>query len=284
MGPGISRYGEYWKPLAWSSGAGHFQCRMSLKLTAKQETFCQHFAQFRDGAAAYRLAFDCSPEMKSSSVHSAASRLLASEKISSRVDELIAEITGQCEAVFNARRALEVWTDIATADPNELIGLKIGACRRCWGVGFGYQWKEHEYLEALAAAERAHAAGDAQAQLPDPSGGFGYRRTREPNPECPHCEGEGVERIVARDTSKLSPGAQLLYGGVKQTRNGPEVIIADRTKAWENASRIVGAFKDTVKLDGSLSAAIAVVKAETTDPNEASRLYQEMIRTKVAAN
>lgn len=249
-----------------------------MALTASREAFCQHYAIHRKGPDAYRAAFNVKPSTTEASAATEASKLLAIPDIRQRIDELVTAQTGDLPAVFTIRRALEMWLDLAQADPNELIGLKVGACRYCWGDQNLYQWKEAEYWEAVAAAEKEAAKDpDAGIAMPDVAGGFGFMRTRAPNDECPRCEGEGIERVVPRDSGKLSKGAKMLYGGVKQTRNGLEVVIADRTKALENASRIVGAFKDNIKLDGTIGMMAQVVQTEVTDPAEAAKLYQQMV-------
>jgi len=252
-----------------------------MALTAKQEAFAQHYAQHRNGTAAYRHAYDVAPETLDATCATKASELLANGEISARIDAIIAAVTKDQPVTMTLAECFARWFTMATADRNELIGLKVGACRHCWGEGHGYQWKQHEYLAAMDEWERA-AKRDPELPMPDIAGGLGYRKTRAPNEDCPVCEGEGVERIVARDTSKLSPAAKMIYGGVKQTRNGIELIVADQTKCLENASRIIGAFTDKVRLDGSLSAMVAAVNLNTADPNEAAKAYMEMVN-RVAA-
>lgn len=57
-------------------------------------------------------------------------------------------------------------------------------------------------------------------------------------------------RIVPQDTTNLSPSASRIYEGVKKTRDGWEIKIADRHKARENAARIIGAFVDRKEISG----------------------------------
>jgi hypothetical protein len=83
-----------------------------------------------------------------------------------------------------------------------------------------------------------------------------------------------VERIVARDTTKLSRGARMLYRGVKQTRNGIEVVLADQDKALQDAIRILGGFNDQVSV--SLRGVIAAAPAATVE--EAVSVYDDLIK------
>jgi phage terminase small subunit len=246
-------------------------------LTAKQERFCQLYAADRNGVAAYRGAYSVRSDTKDATCENGASKLLRDPRIVARIDALAdAAAVAPGGALYDAAWCRERWAMIAQADPRELIGLRVGCCRYCWGAGHSYHWREREYLEALDKAERA-AKRDPDHPLPDPSGGLDFNATRDPNPDCPECHGEGVERVVPRDTSKLSAQALLLYGGVKAKRDGTEIIIADRTKALENVTRMAGGYKDNVRLDGSISGMLAVAKIETTDPVEASRMYQELM-------
>jgi len=82
--------------------------------------------------------------------------------------------------------------------------------------------------------------------------------SREPNPDCGICRGEGSPHVHIADTSKLSPSAKLLYQGAKETKFGIEVQTADRMKALDNVARHLGMFKDTVNHvseDGSMTPA-----------------------------
>lgn len=246
-------------------------------LTAKQEAFCLDYAAHRNGVRAYRAAYAVRAGTKDATCEQGASKLLRDPRIVARIDEIANEAAkAPGGAVYDAAWCRERWADIAKADPRELIGLRVGCCRYCHGVDHRYQWKQREYLEALTEAERK-ARKDPSTPMPDMAGGWGFNQTRAPNPDCPECFGEGVERFVPRDTNNLSPQALLLYGGVKVKRDGYEIIIADRTKALENVTRMAGGYKDNVRLDGSLGVMAQIVKLEAKDPVEASRMYQELM-------
>jgi phage terminase small subunit len=237
-------------------------------LTEQEGKFLEAYWQTGNKAEAYRRAFD---PFVSSVTASKRGQALAEHPLivegMKYMREQVVERTG-----VTASDVLLRFLDIADADPDELIGLRVGCCRYCYGDGGGYQWRQREYMEAVAKAEKN------DDPLPDIAGGFGYDHTAAPNHDCEECRGEGIERVVARDTSKLSPGAKLLYGGVKQTKNGIEIIMADRVKARESVARIIGAFDDKLRLSGAVAGMTAVVKLEATDPVEAAREYQKLIK------
>jgi transposase len=62
-----------------------------VKLTAKQEAFCQAIADGLGQADAYRMAYDAEG-MKDSTVYPKASRMMNEGKIRARVDELKAQV------------------------------------------------------------------------------------------------------------------------------------------------------------------------------------------------
>lgn len=248
-----------------------------MMLTPKQEAFCQAYVAKSDGAAAYRSSYNVRATTSAKSIDEAASKMLADPKIARRIEELRSQADAAAAAtrdpttgVGTLTRMFDLIVTAATADPRELIGLRVGACRHCWGVDHAYHWRQREYLEALAAAEKG------KAPLPDASGGLDFNATREPCETCPECHGEGIERVVPRDTNKLSPGALALYGGAERKRDGSiKIHIADRGKFIEMGVRMMGGFTDNVKLGGAVGQMVQLITAEDS-PEDAARKYREM--------
>lgn len=247
-------------------------------LTAKEVAFVNHYAGMRNATQAYTAAYDTEGNYETRSTEGR--RLLAKPHIREAIAERckIAADTSGISVGFLLQRFI----DIATADPRELIGLKVGCCRYCWGEGHGYQWREREYLEALDEAERLAALDrgnpNSTIRYPDPAGGFDFNATHPPHPSCPQCHGEGQERFVPRDTDKLSDQALLLYGGVKVKKDGAyEIVIADQAKAAELAGRILGAFTDNWRLSGAIGHMHAIADLRKIEPQEAAKVYREFI-------
>jgi phage terminase small subunit len=249
-----------------------------MALTAKQENFATHYAAYRNPAAAYRHSYDVATTTHQAVVQSAAATVLSHVDIAKRIAELDAQ--RDIAMQYDVTDVQRVWLDIATADPNELASTRVGCCRHCRGHDFGYQWREREYMEQLQQVERHNRLNPKAAEpLPDPGGGFGFNATLPPVPECPECHGEGLERYVPRDTTKLSPGGRLLFCGVKKGRHGPEIIIADKMRALENVTKMMGGFIENVKQDTTLRLIAESADLERiTDPKEAAKLYMAMVR------
>ncbi|AXF59296.1 terminase small subunit [Leclercia sp. W6] len=129
----------------------------------------------------------------------------------------------------------QMW-QLATFDANQLSQYRRGACRYCWGFGHHYQWRDAvEFDEALAKAE-----GNERAKLPEDPGGYGYDHNREPNPECPRCNGDGIGQPYFADTRKLPPDAALAYSGVKLGKNGVEITAISRERMYEAVMKRLG--------------------------------------------
>ncbi|MGC0154838.1 terminase small subunit [Chromobacterium vaccinii] len=145
---------------------------------------------------------------------------------------------------ITADMVLQRWWELANADVNELVEYRRDNCRHCWGAGHQYQWTEPEFEQVKReAAEK----GDLQ---PDAGGGFGFVSTREPNPECPECQGEGKGKIHVHDTRRLKGAARRLYRGIHQGKDGLKVLTADQDKALDNVARHLGMFNDKLAITG----------------------------------
>lgn len=165
-------------------------------------------------------------------------------------------------AITQDRVLLELW-GIATADANELVEHRVSCCRFCWGRDFLFQRTPNETRVARADYERflvETTKGEGTTPLPefDEAGGDGFNATREPNPKCPECFGEGNGRPVFHDSRIASDGAKALYAGVKVTRDGMEMRLHDKTKALELVGRHLGMFKERHEHSGPGGGAIPV--------------------------
>lgn len=256
------------------------------ELSAVEAHFCELYVATRNYAYAYRESHDIAATVTNSAHDRLGAKLLSDPAIIKLCKEIIARL--ELANFTTLQSCFHNWVQIANADPDELIGLRVGACRHCWGEGFRRQWKYTEYIEACDSADREYAFAMANRKpnslppvlvYPEVAGGVDYDHTRDPNPECPNCRGEGIERVVARDTSKLSPGARALYGGVKVTKDGIQINMADRVKALEMLTKLTGGLEEPgdKKRDAPLMQMVNIVQNNITDPAEAERAYQKMI-------
>lgn len=149
------------------------------------------------------------------------------------------------------------WAALASADPNELVEMRRVNCRNCNGVDFEPQYTDLEYRHALAAHRQQTQAIAAEHRrngtdpdddprlVPfDERGGAGFRHNGPPNPACPNCDGDGLLKVLIKDSRYLSPQGKLLYDGVKVTAGGVEVKMRDRSWAEQMLARHAGLFNE----------------------------------------
>lgn len=136
------------------------------------------------------------------------------------------------------RVVLEAW-NVLTADARELVELKTGCCRCCWGEGFKFQRTLGEYNHDR---EQWLAKGKELSEFDD-QGGIGFSPLKQPHPECPNCGGDGHARVVLKDSRHYSPQAKALYAGAKEGKYGIEVQMHDKGAAMEKLFKHLGLYE-----------------------------------------
>lgn len=214
------------------------------ELTAKQEAFAVALAdpKCEGQAAAYKIAGYRVSEPPTPAQHTAASVLATDPRIVQRVKEIRNKNLDL--AMIDAAFVLREWLTIATADPSELVRTRTFCCRHCYGLDHRYQWvSEEEFAIACANVIDYNATKPAKSHaraMPDPSGGFGYQRSRAPVETCTSCGGDGHVDTFIADTHSLSPAGRKLFAGVKQTNNGIEIKFRDQDGALANIAKYLG--------------------------------------------
>lgn len=209
-------------------------------MTPRQALFIREYlVDLNATQAAIRAGY----KAHSAEVH--ASRLLSKANIRRAVDTAMARRAARTDITAD-RVLMKLWA-IANADPNELIEHRVGCCRYCWGEGNKYQRTRGEMER-----DRIKWINSKEENKPDfdVMGGVGYHKRKPPNPECQECFGDGVGEVVVKDTRKLSPEAQALYAGVKQTKDGIEVKMKDQDAALLSTAKHIGFFKEYLELTG----------------------------------
>lgn len=129
--------------------------------------------------------------------------------------------------------------NVAMADARELVEVKTGCCRCCYGEG-------HKYQRTVGEMNRDREAWVEKGKNPaefDEAGGIGFNPLLLPKDDCPICGGDGQSRTVLKDTRHLSPRAAALYAGAKQTRDGIEVKMHSKLDALEKLAKHLGLYE-----------------------------------------
>lgn len=192
------------------------------KLTTMMQLFVlEYIKDFKAGPAARRAGYSAK------TADQAAHQMLKDPRVKDAIAVALKERKERLH--IDADNVLWMWWQIATADYNELSSVRRVACGYCYGDNI------------------TMTGGDDKREI-DPS--------RDPNPTCGICRGEGSPHVHIADTSKLSPEAKLVYQGAKKTKSGIEVMTADRMKALDNVARHLGMYTDKVdhtSSDGSMT-------------------------------
>ncbi|MEP8825270.1 terminase small subunit [Enterobacter hormaechei] len=200
-----------------------------------------------DGLTAQQRLF-VAEYLKDNNATRAAIRAGYSKKSAEQIGYQLLQKTSVAQAIAQQQKAsiartlggadevlAQMW-QLATFDANQLSQYRRGACRYCWGFGHHYQWRDAvEFDEETAKVE-----GREGARLPQDTGGYGYDHNREPNPECPRCNGDGIGQPYFADTRKLSPDAALAYSGVKLRKSGVEITAISRERMYEAVMKRLG--------------------------------------------
>lgn len=215
-------------------------------LSELEERFCQEYLIDLIGSKAYKRV---RPDVTDASARSESARLFANPNIGKRIQELMDE-RAIATGVTSDRIVMRLW-QMATADPRELVEVRINGCRHCWGLYFQYQYTdtelerlEHDHIHAEARRRKREGEKFEPRDFPRKGGG-GFDATRRPNPDCPECGGQGAPQHVVKDTRDLSPGAAMLYGGVKLGKDGSiAMVVRDQLPALKLVGEHLGMWND----------------------------------------
>lgn len=219
-----------------------------MALTPKQEAFCREYLVDLCGSkAAVRAGYAARAAKQT------AGKLLEKPDVRDAVKALMEARTDRVQ--FTADEVLADLREMWRADVNDIVEFRRGCCRHCFGAEFLYQRTgaemERDRKKHRIASAKNEEKGEAPLAEFNEQGGEGFDPRKDPNPDCPECFGEGIGRMLLKDTRKLKGGALKLFNGAKQTRDGVEVKVIDRAKLFELAMRHFGLLFDRVKIDTS---------------------------------
>lgn len=238
-------------------------------LSTRHARFVVALAASGNASAAYRRA---GYQSKSPDAH--ASRLAVKDSIRAATERLRAKLAEQTG--YAAEEALQFVADLLRADPRELMAYRRNCCRFCHGTSHWYQRTKGE----MEADRAKHAATVARRQKRNKGyvapefneqGGDGFDSSLDPHPDCPSCGGDGVGRLVIKDTRSLSREATALYAGVRVAKGAAEVKMHDKMAAIERMFQHHGLYEADNKLSATEAADPAVLIA-LSEAMEQSRL------------
>jgi len=235
------------KPVVGKRAAAKVQ-----SVTPKVERFIEEYLIDLNATQAYVRSH---PGVKITTARVEAARLLANPLVQERIAAARKKTSDRLE--MTRETLLEQLSNIVLADPRELMEYVVTCCRHCHGIGFAFQWVDQaEFRAAVAKARDEHReklanlkGGEKPPVFVEPSdvGGFGFEAAANPHPHCPHCRGEGHGRAVFKDTRNLSGPAAALFAGVKETKDGLQILTHSKLDAIEKVAKHLGFYQEDNK-------------------------------------
>lgn len=187
------------------------------------------------------------------------SRQIGAENLSKPYIQAAISIARQAQqdrTAITADMVLLEIANVALADARDLVEVKTGCCRCCYGEG-------HKYQRTVGEMNRDREAWVEKGKNPaefDEAGGIGFNPLLMPKDDCPICGGDGQARTVLKDTRQLNPRAAALYAGAKQTKEGIEVKMHSKLDALEKLAKHLGIYeKDNQQKTDPLASLLARV-------------------------
>lgn len=200
-----------------------------LGLSARESIFVEEVHSGKKFVQAY---INAGYESNAKTAYKEASRLVRKPHI----QKALRILKTQLRTSYQAERdeIVQQLVAITRADPNRITQHRRVNCRYCWGEYHFYQWRdaaefEEKKLEALARKRKE----------PSDAGGYGFESGLAPNPECPRCSGEGLGELHICDTNDLDVNEHTYFLGVKQTKNGIEVLTESKQIARAQLLKIL---------------------------------------------
>ena len=237
-----------------------------MKLTAKQQRFVdEYLIDLNATQAAIRAGYS------EKTARQIGEQNLSKLYIQTAIRERQSAI--QAELHIEQRDVLTRLHQIATADPNQLTQIRRVPCRYCYGEDHKYQWRTED--EFQAACDRAT---EKEKALPTDDGGYGYTTKKPPHPDCPMCDGDGVEKLVLQDTRNLPPAALALFAGAQNSKDGVVIKMHDQASAWDKIARHLGFYNDKMEVAIADSEALDALAEIGEEARRQSALLAEKIK------
>ena len=207
----------------------------------RREIFIRQYLIHQNASRAYREAgYKDGPGTRQS-----AHRLLTKADIQARLAEERQKLLAALD--LKVADVVRRFRNIAFADIADIVGLHIGACRFCYGSDHAFHWRTPvEYQATLVKDHHEFASDSNKEAVIYPEGGYGYDANQPPHPDCPMCDGDGIPRVVFKDTRLLTDSERAVLAGIKETRYGINYHFHDQLAALHELAKRVG-FYDPVK-------------------------------------
>lgn len=166
-------------------------------------------------------------------------------------DEVAQKVSERAENLgMRGEDVVRHWAEVATFDANELMEHRRIPCPYCYAKPGLKQYTKRSYWAERKDHEKERARRlriddeDDIGPFPEPNALEWVDPNEPPNPECKVCHGEGDPEVFIKDTRHLSPLARRMYCGIKEGKDGIELIMLSKENAIVNLAKALGVFKD----------------------------------------
>lgn len=218
-----------------------------------ERRFIAEYLKDLNGRAAVRRAGGAADSAASQA--SRAYILLRKPHIKEAIEKAFAARAARAE--IRADDVLRALHAVAFTDPNEIVEIRRGCCRHCYGTEHRYQYRDEKELSRARDEFDSSTRGLVETFE---HGGVGFDPKLDPHEECTACGGEGGAYVHVKDTRTLSPAARALFAGAKQTKDGIEVKLHPQDKARELLMRHLGLLNDKLEVTGNLGERIIAAR------------------------
>jgi phage terminase small subunit len=189
-------------------------------LTPRLRAFADEYMRDLNGTAAYLRIH---PGAKVTTAATESWRILRNPKVRAYIAATRERL--ELAADFSKADLLRELVSIVRADPREITQMRQISCDHCW---------PHD-------EEDEAPKGKTKKDLLAPRKGLPM--WQEPNPDCEHCQGEGIPKPWFADVRKLSTGAARLFQSVHVTKDGMRINLRDQDSALDKLAKILGAYE-----------------------------------------
>lgn len=204
------------------------------RMTPREFMFASRWFETGDILSAYKSAFPVAA-MSDKEIQRRANQLGNQENIKYHIEKMWQEAADI--AVIDKAAILQEMAAVALGDPMDALRIRTYCCRHCHGFDFRYQWVDaQEFQRACALYDAAEARAKSQGltmDIPRPTdeGGYEFKKTLPPAPDCPVCDGAGSDQqLIIKPDNKWKATTRRLVSGVKQGKNGIEITWRNQTE------------------------------------------------------
>lgn len=168
-------------------------------------------------------------------------KLMAKASVQARIREVLKPRIEKMG--IDADALVNIWAKALTFDVNEIVQYRRYCCPFCYSEDGSPLLAPEEYYKEKKKYDDRRLYKPDMPEYP-PYEKEWWDRSLPPKNSCPNCHGNGIGEVFIADTTKLSPFAKYMYCGVREGKDGIEVVMLNKEKAADNLAKALGLFRE----------------------------------------